>query len=342
MTRAKRVVQLTGGSSYAVTLPKAWAKAHGIKEGSMIELTINDDGSITVTPEGREVIKASERIVIKDSLSMARDIVGAYLLGFNVIRIESSIPFDKLTLNVLKQRIRGLAGAEIVEETPKSIELQVIFDPESIAPSKILIRMWSILLRMITDLIDAIVKTSNENLPSVANQDEEVDRYYFMIVRSVRAGLRDLMLAKRMDLSPLRLLDIRLVSKFLEDAGDQISSLASDLNKSTLIKLNQDMVERLNKLKDLCLDLGKKAIDAFLTEDPKLTLSALSIKEKFVKEGALFMEMPSKKDVAIHTYMLKIYSRLERVVEDFADIAEHGAPISTENVIKEASEKVSK
>jgi AbrB family looped-hinge helix DNA binding protein len=48
----RRTVQFTGRSSYVVTLPKAWAERVGIRKGSVIILKLNEDGGITLYPEG--------------------------------------------------------------------------------------------------------------------------------------------------------------------------------------------------------------------------------------------------------------------------------------------------
>jgi phosphate uptake regulator len=46
----RRKVQLTGGSTYTVSLPKGWAGDHGIEAGAQLFLYPHDDGSIEVRP----------------------------------------------------------------------------------------------------------------------------------------------------------------------------------------------------------------------------------------------------------------------------------------------------
>lgn len=59
-----------------------------------------------------------------------RDIVGSYLMGFSIIRLKSSKPFKSETVNEIRECIRRLAGAEIIEELPNSIEIQILLDPK--------------------------------------------------------------------------------------------------------------------------------------------------------------------------------------------------------------------
>ncbi|MFB6201106.1 MAG: AbrB/MazE/SpoVT family DNA-binding domain-containing protein [Halorhabdus sp.] len=43
-----RKVQLSGGTTYTVSLPKTWATEHGIEAGSVLALHPNDDGSLLI------------------------------------------------------------------------------------------------------------------------------------------------------------------------------------------------------------------------------------------------------------------------------------------------------
>jgi hypothetical protein len=49
---------------------------------------------------------------------------------------------EQETVEELKRVVRGLAGAEIVDETPTKIEVQVVLDKELVAPEKMLRRQY--------------------------------------------------------------------------------------------------------------------------------------------------------------------------------------------------------
>jgi len=44
-----RKVQVTGKSTYIVTLPKKWAVDSGLVAGSLVRISYQDDGSIAIT-----------------------------------------------------------------------------------------------------------------------------------------------------------------------------------------------------------------------------------------------------------------------------------------------------
>ncbi|HNZ87029.1 MAG TPA: AbrB/MazE/SpoVT family DNA-binding domain-containing protein, partial [Methanofastidiosum sp.] len=46
-----RKVQITGGSSYVITLPKEWIKSLNIKKNDSLGLLVQNDGTLLVTPD---------------------------------------------------------------------------------------------------------------------------------------------------------------------------------------------------------------------------------------------------------------------------------------------------
>ena len=46
-----RRVQMTGGSSYIITLPKEWIKLSNVKKNDQIGLSQQSDGTLLITPK---------------------------------------------------------------------------------------------------------------------------------------------------------------------------------------------------------------------------------------------------------------------------------------------------
>jgi phosphate uptake regulator len=45
-----RKVQRIGKETFFVSLPKSWAKAHGIEKGEEVIIDVKDDGSLIIKP----------------------------------------------------------------------------------------------------------------------------------------------------------------------------------------------------------------------------------------------------------------------------------------------------
>src|SRR5438445_409388 len=67
-----RKLQLTGGSTYVVSLPKPWISATGLKPGDTVFLESMPDGSISVLPRAGEK-PAARRKVFEEKGDETRD-----------------------------------------------------------------------------------------------------------------------------------------------------------------------------------------------------------------------------------------------------------------------------
>ena len=102
MVRYARRLQKIG-SSILISLPSEWVKNHNLKKGNMVLIEVNRDNSISLFPSdvSNENIKDVTIAYPPTSMdSLVNQIYGAYLLGYNIIRIKgkSQISFDNREL----------------------------------------------------------------------------------------------------------------------------------------------------------------------------------------------------------------------------------------------------
>ena len=115
-----RRVQMTGGSSYVITLPKEWIKSVNIKKNDQLGLTRQSDGSILITPTLVEKQIKNEKIFTvnegTDQKYLFRQLIGAYISGYDSIKIRSKerIP-SKITASI-RNYTQITIGQEVVEE----------------------------------------------------------------------------------------------------------------------------------------------------------------------------------------------------------------------------------
>ena len=85
------------GSSLLVSLPKEWVDANNLEKSSEIEIETGQD-SLSIT--ANKDIKPSKEVVISYPLpkeeNIVADITGAYLLGYDIIKIKgkTNIPVE--------------------------------------------------------------------------------------------------------------------------------------------------------------------------------------------------------------------------------------------------------
>ena len=117
----ERKVQVTGGSTYTVSIPKDWANARDIGSGSPVHLYPFDDRLVVAKPDNGFVRRAQINVEAAGTESLAEQIEAAYAAGADEIIIESDTGFDSSERRIASGAITSLVGVEIATETPERI-----------------------------------------------------------------------------------------------------------------------------------------------------------------------------------------------------------------------------
>lgn len=223
-----RRVQKTSDGTFFVTLPKSWVTLHSVERGSLLTFTEGKDSKLSLGLYS-EQDKPSRSITLSPTSTLEREIEEKYLLGYDLIQIESKEVMGSQVREDAKTIVKKLVGLEIMEEDAHKIVIQCLIEPSLLAPEKIIRRLHSITRGMQQDAVKAFVDCDPKLAATVVERDEEVDRLYFLLVRMVRAALTDLSTAQRIHASPVDCLDYRLLSSLIEHFGDYSASIAQNV-----------------------------------------------------------------------------------------------------------------
>ncbi|MDO8124379.1 MAG: PhoU domain-containing protein [Candidatus Hermodarchaeota archaeon] len=233
MSTETRKVQLTGGATYIISLPKQWAKKAGLKPGSELQLVPQDRHSLLLyTAASPEASTLSEsQVEISEGLpteDVVRNFITQYLAGFDIIQLDlQHINADQRV--TIKDTIRRLMiGAEIISETTDKIVVQCFLGQANLPLLNALERMEALVRSMQHDAVIALLEGDKQLAEEVVQRDPEVDRFYFYIVRQLAAAVGRTDRIRQIGLSsPQACLGYRLVVKSIERAGDHATRLAS-------------------------------------------------------------------------------------------------------------------
>ena len=268
------------GSSILMSLPAEWIKTLCLKKGDILSIENNDDNSITIFPVGDRNSQAKEIAIHLLDLShdkLINQIYGAYLLGYDIIKIVGRTQIDFEDREIIKKAMRNLIGLEIVDEDGLNMTIQFLLDAHSLNVSKILKQMSSIVSGTHKDIVNAM-KTRDSGIGLlVRGRDDEVNRQYFLIVRLIRTAMMDRRLASSLDLSNIDILDYRIAANHLENAGDLISRLSSQLSGF----LDEIKYEKIIEANYLILEMQEKSISGFITKDTEKSSHVVTLFNKF-------------------------------------------------------------
>ena len=307
-----------------VTLPKEWVDANNLVKSSEIEIETSQNSlSITANKDTRP----SKEVVISYPLpkeeNIVADITGAYLLGYDIIKIKgkTSIPIEDR--EKIRESMRRLVGVEIVEEESSSITIQFLLDATSLNPEKILKRMSTIAIGMFNETVEGLVSQDKTNLQTMSNRDIEINRQYFLLVSLIRSTMVDRRLASIFNLENIDILDYRIAANLLEMAGDTIVELANLISKTTVSKV--ELKKIYNIVKDT-ENIYKKSIDAFIANDRLLAIDSIKLYRNLLNQiSKLRSTLEQKRQIPID--FLDIVYMFDRIAKSWADIADLISPI---------------
>ena len=327
---ARKVLEM-GGGTLLISLPKDWTRKNGVKKGGTLDVSELSGRKLIVRPIGDAEEKPREVVVeypSEDFSQVINDVTGAYLLGYDVIRIEGKKVISREDRARLKAMMGRLVGLEIMDEDAKRITVQFLLESSAIVPEKIVRRMSGLLEGMLRDTAEALAKGDSKLLALVGERDDEVDRLYFLLVRATRAAILRPELAEGYGLSPVDVLDYRVLASFLESVGDAVTELSKKLREvrgsRRLSSEYASCVTKLNEMNDL-------ATQAFISRRAGRPRSINTRVNALAQEMSDRLASIAKLPAAEGTAVAEILGSLERVSKllvDVSDLAVITQPVS--------------
>lgn len=306
-----------------MTLPKEWVDANNLQKNAEIELETGQNSISITLKENRPSKEVTISYPLPREENIVADITGAYLLGYDIIKIKSKKAIPTEERELIRNSMRRLVGMEIVEEDATTISMQFLLDSMTLNPQKILKRMSNLVLGMFNDVLAALQSDDKSNLQTLSNRDIEVNRQYFLLVRLIRSTMVDKRLANAFNLENIDVLDYRLAANLLETAGDTVVELGNALYNTSIPKTELTKIYELNKNFD---QIEGKSIDAFISNDRSLAIEAITLHKKYQsKVSSLRSSIENKKQIPID-YLDLVYM-FERIEKSWADITDLVKPI---------------
>jgi phosphate uptake regulator len=259
-----RKVQVTGGSTYTVSIPKGWATANGVEAGSTVEFYPEDD-ALLLTPRSDE--DGTEGTLDVSGLTgdeLTRAVMTMYVSGFDVIVLEAN-RIDTDQRRAIRTATQGLVGLEVLEETGDRVVIRDLLDSSDLSIHNAVTRMRLIALSMLSDAVTALAADEEALAADVIERDDDLDRLYLMVSRIFRATLRNPRGAGELGVSREVCFDYHSSARQLERIGDhatKIAHLAGNLGE-----LPEAVVDALKELHGDATDVIDTAMDALFEDD---------------------------------------------------------------------------
>ncbi|MHC1601331.1 MAG: PhoU domain-containing protein [Candidatus Nezhaarchaeales archaeon] len=329
MVVESRKIQVTGGSTFIVSLPKQWIEKWKLKPRSIVYLYEKPDGTLVIAPSriNIEEEKPREAVVkVFDSIATTlRVVISHYISGYDIITVIGKGPYIPLDYrNTIKDIVKKrLAGTEIIDETAQRITLQVLLRHEDFPITRAVNRMLNIALSMHSDAIAAAYMRSKELLNEVIARDDDVDRLYFLSMRQLTAAVQDMQVLKEIGLSgPRDCLEYRMITRHIERVADHAVIIARSFLE-VLEDLTNNVIDRLKAISEMARESLKLAYEALLKQSLSKAESALLMRDKVLEEEMNVIEKLLSAGLSSHAI-----AELRLAVESIRRVAEYGAGIA--------------
>lgn len=317
-----RKLQLSGGSTFVISLPKPWIDRNGLARGSPLALHEEGDGSMLLIPRADT---PSERRVVdvrvpdgSPEKHVVRRLIGAYLSGADEIRIVGG---DRAMLrDSVRRLVRNLVGVEIVEETAEALVLQDLVGTAEMDLRKSLTRMHVIALQMFADAVQALSQPGAGR--DVAARDDELDRLAWLVSKQVHALLEQPRLAARLNAQPIEALDYLLAARILERMGDHAAKIARNAATLEASAPAPSVQDALRRQTQAVRGVWESAFRCLKTAELEPALKAADEADQVLAWRAGFARLLEQEPAAVAGPLTLIGDSLDRLAGYARDVAE--------------------
>ena len=322
-----RKVQMTGGSSFVLTLPKDWADSVHLVKNEPLGVIVQPDGSLIITKNLSE--NAAQRMKrfnaseITDPIFLFRLLIGAYIAGYTTVEIFSKTRLGPEARKAMRDFTRMTIGPEVTEETDRSIVAKDLLNPTEMPLDKTIRRMSTIVKNMHIDAIVALETKNKALIDDIINRDHDVNRLHWLVSRQKNITLRNTGIAKKMGITIPAVINMFLTSRIIERIGDHAVRIAENVGLLLDESLDEEVVPAIKTASATSQKLFERSIEAFFNVDSSASNRVIEDIAGFEKQCTKISTFAVKQPVGTAIALSVIAESIRRTGEYSADISEN-------------------
>lgn len=259
-----------------------------------------------------------------------------YLVGYDLVKLLSPKGFEAEERKRIKEEVRKrLIGMEVVGESSKEIILQSFLKYEDFTLRDAIRSMSEIIVSMHGDAITALEKGDRNLAEDVTERDNEIDRFYLLIVRQLKAAMSDPELANKIGVGRQRdSLGYRIIVKSMERIGDHVENIAKNamlMNQTSAVLMREPeaalRIATLKRIKEIGFrteNIFTKTLASLSDMDMKEANETIRDANTLVDKLEELNERILAEELSItdKVHILSILESLGRIAKYCGDIAE--------------------
>jgi len=339
-TKQTRKIQLSGGSTYIISLPKEWVEELKISVGENVTIIKNANQSLTLFPREQDNKKEVIAIICPDQKesgdSIKRKIIAAYLAGYKTIQIKTKgMKIQAEHSKSVRELVRSsMIGTEIVESSSEAMTIQILTRLPELSFETALKRMYLMATTMVRESIEALEESDTSHADEVVSMDDEVDRFGLYMRRNLVLAIGNQNVLQDMGLKePTECIEYRTIISKIERIGDHARLIAKRV-KFIEERIESKIMSKIKKLSEKSLEVFEESITAVQNHDFQKGENVAEKVSKVIEEEKEIMAK-IKENEKNSTVIRFVLEDLRRIAEYSSDIAEVAIDENIHSIIVE-------
>ena len=307
-----------------MSLPIKWVRDIGLETGDTLTLIPMPNRTLLVSSDAvskeNSIQKATVDYIHSESAeNNLRILISNYLAGYDIIKLTTIKGFSAYDRKFIKDSVRQkLIGLELIEESRNELVFQCLLNYNDLPLTRVIKNMYGLVLSMLEDSMTALRDHNVEIAEDVIQRDDDVDRFYLLAVRQLKASIEDMELAEKIGIRHQQeCLEYRLITKIIERIGDHAVKIAINVQKTDSIV---DSNNSIFKMAELSIKLFERSIDSISHEDMQM-INKIVVESKDISQLGVSLESLEAENTN-NVELNMVLESLRRVAEYSGDIAE--------------------
>ncbi len=319
----RRKVQVVGGNTITVSLPRSWADRNrlGRSAGQEQEVAMRymADGSLLLSPAHNTGKTLERRRVHEISLgtslsSIKRMIIADFMGGIDIIQMKTRNPLETSVVHTIRDFVdKRLIGFDLIET---SYGFDIINMTQS--PKFAVDRMMEIIRVQSTQMMEKCytwLKDSSVDRKALADElhllEASLDKRSNQMIRTLQLSILDYWMAENVNLPMAEILYWSTTTKAAENGADLAVAIAKASSTIDLSGIDKELLNQIYELGEMTTGLFSKALAAFINHEYEVAHEVL---ETISKHSATAQrKWPVSKITDLDGPMILIIRHLEKI-----------------------------
>ena len=223
-----RKLQVTGGSTYIVSLPKNWIKANNLNPSDIVSVEQLPSGEVQISPHEVKETRRNVKIDLAKypPAALYDCLVGAYVSGADNISVVSNDGLSSKDRRIIRQFLRDTRGMEISEDDVKSLSIVSLLNPNELPLQVSLNRMYLLVTSLVEDALAVLEGEDADLLSDYDDRERQIDARRLLINRQVSMVLQNQQVEREIGINRYSAMEHSVMAHYFERMGDHANTLA--------------------------------------------------------------------------------------------------------------------